>query len=522
MAEKKEAERKGKKPAAEKKTKASVEQIEEKRKKALVKTQVKTAPKGGEEETKMKKKILFVASEALPYAATGGLGEVIGSLPKALAQNGNLDVRVILPLYSEMPAELRSKLTFLCSYRVGLAWRNLYCGIHRLEQDGVTFYFIDNEYYFKRDGLYGFYDDGERFAFFCKAVMDSFYFTGFTPDIIHAHDWQAALVPIYLTCKYRYAMKSIFTIHNIEYQGKYDLSILGDVFDLPPEAGAYVEYDGAINLVKGAIECSDLVSTVSPTYAQELHYGFFAHGMQDIIARNSFKVRGILNGIDDKGYDPATDPAIFEAYSKDDLSGKAKDKEELQRLANLPLEPDTPLVALVTRLVAHKGVDLVTYVVENILKQKVQLVILGKGDRRYEDFFLWLEAQYKGKVSAMITYNKDLSRKIYAGADLFLMPSKSEPCGLAQMIACRYGTVPIVRATGGLKDSIQDCGMGQGNGFVFQNYDAVEMEQAVNRALALYDNKEDWKDLQTYNMGLDFSWKKSAGEYEKMYSELLG
>lgn len=486
-----------------------------------------TAPAKKEKAKKAdirKKKILFVGSEVLPFAATGGLGEVLGSLPKALAARGDYDVRVIMPFYSDISQEIRSKAQYLCNFNVGLAWRNLYCGLFMLEKDGVTYYFIDNEYYFHRDGLYGFYDDGERYAFFCKAVMDSFYFTGFMPDIIHANDWQAALIPIYNTCIYRYNLKTIFTIHNIEYQGKYDLAILGDVFGLPPEAGAYVEYEGCINLLKGAIECSDCVTTVSESYAEELHDASFAHGLEDIIAKNSWKTRGILNGLDTVVYDAETDPEITNNFSHTDITGKLKDKRELQEMGNLYADDSAPLLAIVSRLVSHKGMDIVMNSLEGLLNNtNLQVLVLGKGDRRYEDYFLWLQSQYHGRVSAMITYNKALSHKVYAGADMFLMPSKAEPCGLSQMIACRYGTVPIVRETGGLRDSIKDCGGGEGNGFTFSNYSADDMANAVYRAVDLYRNHgDDWDKLRKYIMTIDFSWHKSAEKYDEMYSWITG
>ena len=482
--------------------------------------EVKKAKKAAPE----KKKILFVGSEVLPFAATGGLGEVLGSLPKALAARGDYDVRVMMPYYSDIGEQYRNSAKYLCNYNVGLSWRNLYCGLFELKQDNVTYYFIDNEYYFHRDGLYGFYDDGERYAFFCKAVMDSFYFIDFMPDIIHANDWQTALIPIYNNSKYHYDIKLIFTIHNIEYQGQYDLKILPTVFDLPPEAGAYVEYEGCINLVKGAIETSDCVTTVSESYAKELEDAAFAHGLQDMIRKNNWKTRGILNGIDAEGYDPATDTAIAHNFTSTDFSGKVQDKLELQRLAGLREDAGVPVIAIISRLVAHKGLDLITKAMENIVRNcEVQLVVLGKGDRKYEDYFIWLQNQYNGKVSAMITYNKDLSRKVYAGADMFLMPSKAEPCGLSQMIACRYGTVPIVRETGGLRDSIVDCSYGEGNGFTFADYNPDDMANAIYRAIDLYyNNPEGWDKLRKYISTIDFSWAKSADKYDEMYSWLLG
>ena len=515
----KEPAKRGRKKAEVKETKHNVEQVA-----AMINKEITKEVKKSKKAAPEKKKILFVGSEVLPFAATGGLGEVLGSLPKALAARGDYDVRVMMPYYSDIGEQYRNSAKYLCNYNVGLSWRNLYCGLFELKQDNVTYYFIDNEYYFHRDGLYGFYDDGERYAFFCKAVMDSFYFIDFMPDIIHANDWQTALIPIYNNSKYHYDIKLIFTIHNIEYQGQYDLKILPTVFDLPPEAGAYVEYEGCINLVKGAIETSDCVTTVSESYAKELEDPAFAHGLQDMIKKNNWKTRGILNGIDAEGYDPATDTAIAHNFTSTDFSGKVQDKLELQRLAGLREDAGVPVIAIISRLVAHKGLDLITKAMENIVRNcEVQLVVLGKGDRKYEDYFIWLQNQYNGKVSAMITYNKDLSRKVYAGADMFLMPSKAEPCGLSQMIACRYGTVPIVRETGGLRDSIVDCSYGEGNGFTFADYNPDDMANAIYRAIDLYyNNPEGWDKLRKYISTIDFSWAKSADKYDEMYSWLLG
>ena len=518
-AEAKEPAKRGRKKAEVKETKDNVEQVA-----AMINKEITKEVKKSKKAAPEKKKILFVGSEVLPFAATGGLGEVLGSLPKALAARGDYDVRVMMPYYSDIGEQYRNSAKYLCNYNVGLSWRNLYCGLFELKQDNVTYYFIDNEYYFHRDGLYGFYDDGERYAFFCKAVMDSFYFIDFMPDIIHANDWQTALIPIYNNSKYHYDIKLIFTIHNIEYQGQYDLKILPTVFDLPPEAGAYVEYEGCINLVKGAIETSDCVTTVSESYAKELEDPAFAHGLQDMIKKNNWKTRGILNGIDAEGYNPATDTAIAHNFTSTDFSGKVQDKLELQRLAGLREDAGVPVIAIISRLVAHKGLDLITKAMENIVRNcEVQLVVLGKGDRKYEDYFIWLQNQYNGKVSAMITYNKDLSRKVYAGADMFLMPSKAEPCGLSQMIACRYGTVPIVRETGGLRDSIVDCSYGEGNGFTFADYNPDDMANAIYRAIDLYyNNPEGWDKLRKYISTIDFSWAKSADKYDEMYSWLLG
>ncbi len=472
-----------------------------------------------------KRKILFVASEAAPFIATGGLAEVVGSLSKALAQNERYDVRVILPLYQDVKKEYRKEFRFIGNIFVPLSWRNQYCGIFEYVKDNVTFYFVDNEYYFKRPGCYGYYDDGERFAFFCRGVMEILGFIGFYPDILHCHDWQAALAALYLKTIYCYRpeyqfIRAVFTIHNIEYQGKYSLDILEDLFGISYRYQNLVEFDRCINLMKGAIECCECFSTVSPTYAEEIKDPYYAHGLDAIVRRNEFKLRGILNGIDPDYYDPATDKALFANYSADDLAPKAVCKEELQRMLNLPVKPETPIMAMISRLVSHKGFDLVQEVIEQALRQDMQFILLGTGDSNYENYFADLARRYPGKVVSVISFNADLSRKIYSGADLFLMPSKSEPCGLSQMIASRYGTVAIVRETGGLRDSIAPYGAG-GNGFTFHDYNAYDMLYVINEALGVYRNKGEWTALVRKAMSTDFSWGKSAKSYEGMYESVL-
>ena len=471
-------------------------------------------------------KILYVASEGVPFIATGGMGEVIGALPRALEDESSLEVRVVMPLYQQISEQHMEQLTYLGYTYIPLSWRNQYCGVFKAEANGVTYYFIDNEYYFKRADCYGHYDDGERFAFFCKAVLSILPMIDFWPDIIHCHDWQSALVPVYLRTIFaqndRYQnIRSIFTIHNIEYQGKYDLAILSDVFDLPPYDACFVEYDGCINLMKGAIECADIVSTVSPTYAQEIFSPFYSHGLTPIIERNSDKITGILNGIDTNFYNPAIDKALFKPYNVDSMEDKYENKAKLQEMVGLPVDKTIPVIAVISRLVSHKGIDLVAGAAEELLHQNIQLIILGKGDQGYEDYFRNLQYRHQDKVVAWIEYNPEVSRKIYAGADIFLMPSKSEPCGLAQMIASRYGTVPVVRETGGLKDSIRDCTLGEGNGFTFVDYSAYNVVNAVGRALALYYDKKNWNNLMREVMNVDFSWNNSAKEYLKLYDRLL-
>ncbi len=469
-----------------------------------------------------KKKILFVASESTPFIATGGLAEVIGSLSKALAATGNYDVRVIIPLYSDIKREYREKFNYIGNFYVHLAWRNQYCGIFSYEQDGVIFYFIDNEFYFKRPGCYGYYDDGERFAFFSRSVLEVMPFINFYPDVMHCHDWQAALAAIYLKTNYCFRpeyqfIRALFTIHNIEYQGQYSLDLLCDLFDIYGSYQHLVEYNSAINLMKGAIECCERFSTVSPRYAEEIKDAYYAHGLDRIVRNNAFKLRGILNGIDVDGYNCATDSHLYANFTPDDFSNKALCKKGLQRLLGLPQKPDTPIISMVSRLVSHKGLDLVTNIIEELLQDDVQVVILGTGDAHFEGFFRNLANRYPEKLSANIVFNSDLSRKIYSGSDIFLMPSKSEPCGLSQMIACRYGTVPIVRETGGLYDSIKPLE----NGYTFTNYNAHDMLYVIREAVSAYKNKEEWAKLMYRAATTDFSWGHSAKEYEALYLDML-
>lgn len=472
-----------------------------------------------------KKKILFVASECTPFIATGGLAEVIGSLSKTLAKDDSYDVRVMIPLYSDIKAKYRVLFQFIGNIYIPLAWRSQYCGVFLYEENNVKFYFIDNEYYFKRPGCYGYYDDGERFAFFSRSVMEVMNFIQFYPDIMHCHDWQAALSALYLKTKYCFRpeyqfIRSVFTIHNIEYQGKYSLDILEDLFDIPNYYRNYVEFDGCINLMKGAIEVSEKFSTVSPKYAEEIKDPYYAHGLESIIRRNEFKLCGILNGIDVDSYNPETDKALFANYNADSLEKKAICKEELQKMLNLPVKADVPMISMISRLVSHKGLDLVKAVIEDLLQEDVQIVILGTGDSEYENFFRNIASRYIGKMEAVISFNSDLARKIYSGSDIFLMPSKSEPCGLSQMIASRYATVPIVRETGGLYDSIKPEGNG-GNGFTFASYNAYDMLYVIRTALECYRNKEYWNELMHRAISTDFSWDKSATEYKAMYCSVL-
>ena len=477
-----------------------------------------------------KKSILFVASEANPFAGTGGLADVIGSLPKALAKNGKYDVRVAIPLYQNVNGDFRSQFKFLGNFNVPLAWRNQYCGVFSYKYEGVTFYFIDNEYYFKRNGLYGHGDDGERFAFFSKAVLEMLAFIDYYPDVLHAHDWQSALSVIYLKTlfanKYGYdGIKALFTIHNIEYQGKFGFDVLGDVFGLGDDVRDVVEYDGCINLMKGAIQVAEKFSTVSRTYASEIKDPFFAHGLHGVISDNEFKMTGILNGIDQDVYSASKDTKLFANFTATKPENKAVCKAELQKMLDLPVREEVPVISIITRLVSQKGLDLIKVVFEEILAEDVQVVVLGTGDKEYEEYFIDVAERYKSKCKTIIAYNKDLASKIYSGSDIFLMPSKHEPCGLSQMIACKYGTVPVVRATGGLADSItafNDEKRDGGNGFKFYNYNAHEMLYVVKDSIYTFGDKKQWKKLIKNAMKTDFSWKKSACDYEILYDTILG
>jgi starch synthase len=473
--------------------------------------------------------IFFISSEVAPFVKTGGLADVASSLPPALAAEGH-DVRVVLPLYAAIGDQWRSQMTFVKYFYFRLGWRSSYCGLFQLQRGGITYYFVDNETYFKRNGLYGHYDDGERFAYFSRACIEIPEQVDWTPDILHANDWETALVPIYLlearkTHPHLTHAKSVYTIHNIEYQGRFGRSILEDVFGL--DASYFNEtmlsFYGDVNLMKGAIYAADQVTTVSPTYANELQYSFYAHGLEGVVLANRDKFTGILNGLDMVANDPATNQVIAAPFSADDLSGKAKCKADLQRELGLKEDPDAAIIACISRLVGHKGYDLITNVFSRMMQKNVQFVVLGTGEWGFEEFFRNAQKQYPGRVSANIKYAAALSEKIYAGADIMLMPSIAEPCGLTQMFAMRYGTVPVVRLTGGLKDSVPsyDHSTGEGLGFTFHNINADDMLGAINRALELYnDDREAWETLQKKGMTTDFSWDKSAQEYLAVYQKL--
>ena len=476
-------------------------------------------------------KILYVTSEAAPYAASGGLGDVMGALPFAIKKKGGkyTDVSVILPLYRNISDDYRAKMKKVYEFHFYLGWRNAYCGVFELTTRGVKYIFLDNEYYFYRDQLYGDFDDGERFAYFSRAVVEYLRQTSNIPDVLHANDWQSALSIVYLKTKYANdpqlsRIKTVFTIHNIEYQGKYDLRILSDIFDLDSRFLSYVEYDGAINLLKGGVATADLVTTVSENYAKELHDPYFSFGLTPIIDLFGEKIHGIVNGIDLSYFNPADKSGVTIPYGLSNFkSGKAANKNALQKELGLPVSDDVPLIAMVTRLTAGKGIDLVLHIFEELLEEDIQFVLLGTGEESYERIFSVLSARHGDKARALLKFDRNLSKQIYASADIFLMPSKSEPCGLAQMIACRYGTLPVVHGVGGLKDTIHPYGEKNANGFVFHHFNAHELLFTVKHALSLRREEPDaWNTLVKGAMKTDFSWDTSAQKNLDLYSTIIG
>jgi starch synthase len=470
-------------------------------------------------------KILFATSEADPFIRTGGLGDVSGALPIALAKEKQ-DIRVILPLYESIPSKYRQTMLFLGSTIVSLGWRRQYAGLFSHNINGVQYYFIDNEYYFKRQGVYGHFDDGERFAFFSKAILDVLPLMDFYPDIIHCNDWQTALVPVMLDSFYRenenYAnIKTVFTIHNIEFQGKMDRNCITDVFGIPESYRKAAEYDNKTNMLKAGIEQANIVTTVSETYAKEIMDPYYAYGLENILQKRSFKLTGIVNGIDTQSYDPLKDDSLFQRYSVKSLPRKKKNKVGLQELVFLPVV-DKPLIGMVTRLTNQKGLDIIMEAIDELLQLDIQMVILGTGDWKYENALTELSRRFPTKLAVVINFSKDIAAKIYGGADMFLMPSRFEPCGLSQLIAMRYGTIPIVRETGGLKDTVVPYNpeSGEGTGFTFKTYNAYDMLDAIKRALAVYNNKQEWQNIMKNAMERDYSWNEQARKYINLYKSL--
>ena len=480
-------------------------------------------------DSSKKMQIVFASAECAPFVKTGGLGDVAGSLPAALVRAG-AEVIVMVPKYATIKDEYKAQMEHFSDFYVSLGWRNEYCGLEKLEHDGVTYMFIDNERYFARDYPYGFFDDGERFAFFSKAITESLQHlpTGFECDILHCNDWQTALAPVFLREFYQGLplydrVKTVFSIHNVAFQGQFSDTVMEDILGVAhiPAAASQLRCDAcSINYMLGALRYADAITTVSPTYANEIQTPEFGEGLDGVLRERSYALQGILNGIDVAGFDPATDKRIAANYTVDDRSGKAVCKAKLQEELGLEVRDDRPLMVMVTRLTRQKGMDLVMYALDRILSGGVQVAVLGTGDRDYEDGLRYFQDKYPGTMAARIEFDPALSQRMYAAADMFLMPSKFEPCGLSQIIAMRYGTLPIVRETGGLKDTVQPYNefTGEGTGFSFTNFNGDEMGDAVFRAARLFwDNREAWNQLVTQAMSQDFSWTRSADKYLDLY-----
>lgn len=474
-------------------------------------------------------KILYVAAEAVPFAKTGGLADVAGSLPKALKADG-VDVRVIMPKFGKIPEAYRNAMEHVYDGELPVAWRKKYVGLDKYELDGVTYYFVDNEEYFNREGFYGYDDDAERFSFFSRAVLDLLPAMDFWPDVIHTNDWHAGLVNVFLKLEHmgdaRYErIKTVYTIHNLKYQGVFPKDVMPDVLGLDWKYfnNGDLEFYDAVNFMKGGIIYADAITTVSKTYAKEIQYPYFGEHLDGLLRSREQDLSGIVNGIDYSVYNPRTDKYIFETYDEESLDRKLDNKIALQKSLGLPERRNVPLIAIVSRLVEPKGMDLVVRMMDEILQHEdIQLVVLGTGEKRYEDWFKGLAWRYPKKVSVNIYFSNELAQRIYAGADIFLMPSNYEPCGIGQLIALRYGTIPVVRQTGGLKDTVQQYNKytQEGNGFVFENYNAHEMIYALKRALSFYGSYEIWHKIQFNAVQADYSWKRSAKEYEALYERL--
>lgn len=480
-------------------------------------------------DSSKKMQIVFASAECAPFVKTGGLGDVAGSLPAALVRAG-AEVIVMVPKYATIKDEYKAQMEHFSDFYVSLGWRNEYCGLEKLEHDGVTYMFIDNQRYFARDYPYGFFDDGERFAFFSKAITESLQHlpAGFECDILHCNDWQTALAPVFLREFYQGLplydrVKTVFSIHNVAFQGQFSDTVMEDILGVAhiPAAASQLRCDAcSVNYMLGALRYADAITTVSPTYAGEIQTPEFGEGLDGVLRERSYALQGILNGIDVAGFDPATDKRIAANYTVDDRSGKAVCKAKLQEELGLEVRDDRPLMVMVTRLTRQKGMDLVMYALDRILAGGVQVAVLGTGDRDYEDGLRYFQDKYPGTMAARIEFDPALSQRMYAAADMFLMPSKFEPCGLSQIIAMRYGTLPIVRETGGLKDTVQPYNefTGEGTGFSFTNFNGDEMGDAVFRAARLFwDNREAWNQLVTQAMSQDFSWTRSADKYLDLY-----
>lgn len=474
-------------------------------------------------------KVLFVVSECVPFVKSGGLADVAGALPKELKRLGT-DIRVMLPKYGTIPEMYRTKMKKVTQLIVRVGWRRQYCGIEMLEHEGVTYYLVDNEYYFKRDRLYGHYDDGERFSYFCRAALDALPAISFQPDIIHCHDWHTGMIPFLLREEYKnnsfyQHMRSVFTIHNLQFQGIFPREILGDLLNLSDRYFTieHVEFYGNVSFMKAALVASDMITTVSPTYKEEIQTEYYGEKLDGLLRARQRDLVGILNGIDDEVYNPKKDRYIAVPYDQTTIAQKEINKQALRQRFSLPSEEDVPIIAMVTRLTKQKGLDLVKCVFHEIIAENVQFIVLGTGDWEFEHFFNEMAITYPNQVKAYIGFHEELAHQIYAGADLFLMPSQFEPCGLGQLIALRYGAIPIVRETGGLNDTVQSFNefTGEGNGFRFKNFNAHDMLYTIRRALGFYYQKEVWEKLVIAAMSRDYSWAQSAFKYNQLYDELM-
>ncbi|MBX9139264.1 MULTISPECIES: glycogen synthase GlgA [unclassified Clostridium] len=474
-------------------------------------------------------KVLFAASEAHPFIKTGGLGDVMGALPKSLIKLG-VDVRVVIPKYKNIKDELKQKLQFVKWFTVSVGWRNQYCGVFQYQYKGVTYYFIDNEYYFNRDGLYGYFDDGERFAFFNRAVLEFIKQIDWQPDLINCNDWQTGMVPVLLNLEYKkdefYSkIKTVFSIHNLLFKGSFSPKILPELFgyDYMPLANGSVELDGAVSFLKGGLNYCDQITTVSKTYAEEIKTPQYGEGLDGFLRSRSYYLMGIVNGIDYEEFNPQDDKFIFKNFNANSIDNKVQNKLALQRELGLPQKKDTPMIGLISRLTHQKGCDLIVNMIDRLLQKDIQLVILGTGDYWYEETFKNLQYRYPDKVSANIKFDNTLAHKIYAATDMFLMPSLFEPCGLGQLIALRYGSIPIVRETGGLKDTISPYNKynGVGNGFGFKNFNSNELMQIMEYALTIYNDKNAWNNIIRQAMNSDNSWEKSAMQYKWLYEGVV-
>ena len=474
-------------------------------------------------------KVVFIASEGVPFSKSGGLADVVGALPKELRRQG-MDVSVLLPKYGEIPEPLRERSELKSSFTTHLGWRQQYCGIEVVDYEGIPFYLMDNQHYFNRGELYGYDDDAERYVFFCRAALQALPEVELQPDVIHLHDWQTGLISVLLKAHYGQDpfyenTKTIFTIHNLKYQGIFPKTILSDMLDLGWDyfSSDGLEFYGNVNFLKAGLAYSDLLTTVSPTYAQEIQHPFFGENLHGFLQKRKEDLSGIINGIDYEEYNPDDDPHIFRSYNADSLRYKVENKLQLQKQLDLPVDGKIPMMGIISRLVSQKGLDLIGHVLDEILAQDVQLVVLGTGDQYYEDMFRAKASQHPTKLSANIRFDNTLAHRIYAGTDLFLMPSLFEPCGLSQLIALRYGSLPIVRETGGLNDTVTSYNSktGEGNGFSFTNYNAHDMLYTISRALELYRNKPIWTRIRKNAMRMDFSWNRSAAEYIGLYQRLL-